>query len=246
MGDSVKNTAPATHHSNQHNNDFGNFDPFGASSSAPAAPAQKRPSGNNFGNFDAFGASPAPAAATTAQKRPSATGFDAFGAGPAQSQGFDAFGPSSGAGNTAGGFDAFSGSSSSAGFDAFGSPAPSRYPPNQQQQQQGFGGGFSNFGSPPPQQPQAPMPFIRLAPPAPAPEPVAPPAAAAPAAGEKAPKNFSAFDELLAPATSAPLPSLTAPAQVIYFALGVVYITVEGSQLFFDANKTKFFSFLLF
>lgn len=151
------------------------------------------------------------------QKRPSATGFDAFGSAP-QSQGFDAFGPSNGAGS--GGFDAFSGppqSHAAGGFDAFSSPQAQRYPPQHQQQGQGQSqqgqhfGNFSNFGSPPPQQATAPMPFIRLAPPAPAPEPAPAPVAAE--APKVAPvKNFSAFDDLLAPATSAPLPSLTAPA----------------------------------
>ena len=98
---------------------------------------------------------------------------------------------------------------STTGFDAFGFPGPS-----QQQQQQGFGGGFSNFDSPPPQQAQALMPYIRLAPPAPASEHVAPVAAAAPAAGEKAPKNFSAFDDFLVSATSDPWPGPTVAALV--------------------------------
>jgi len=211
---------------------FGNFDPFGdAPSNQPQQQPQKRPSGNatafdafscpqrhpsgNSSTFDAFGGAPQQ---QQQQKRPSG-GFDNFGV-PSNntSNGFDAFGTSASNGS-GGAFDPFAGNSNtSSGFDAFSSPAPKQGGFNADFQQnnnlpQQFGGGFSNFNSPPPQSaPQAPMPFIKLAPPAPEPTPAR---AATPESTPAAPpaKNFSAFDDLLEPASSAPLPGLGGATQ---------------------------------
>ena len=158
--------------------------------SAPP-PSVFSPSSNQqkSNNFDAFGGS----SNNNSNSNASSKGFDAFGQPSSNGNGFNAFSSSSAPSSNS--FDAFSSSSQqSQSFDNFGQQMTFQQP---QMQNQAFAqpqGGFmnqaaTNFG-----QTAAPMAFIKIAPPAPAPAPIAPLTSAP---SKPVIPGFAAFDDLV-------------------------------------------------